>query len=771
MFHSHRFSMLFLTAAFLFLTRGLDAQENPWQCIGPDMGYINDLAMDLSHPDTLYAATPYGVYKSVDMAGHWVKTFLDGVNIESVRVAPSDPESLLAHSDTAVYLSTDGGGNWLLIYKSADNHDIGAVAFDPADANDIWVGVDVGGWRVYEDNLFHSTNGGLDWTGVPFHEGEELKLASVEDIRFDPSNPSVMYVLGYGDTYHSDGGLFVSQDRGATWTNYRPGGCSSNNVVAIASTREGYEPHATYILVNACNIDLKTFKSLDYGSTWEEFWAPFDAVNQRWAGTSMCVDRDSPEFVFVGGRDQENQSSVFYYNTETEGWYAWLGTPHSHPTAILSHPEGNFLGFFSHGVYQNAYPENTWVQKNKGMHDSKVLDVVTYPGDPQKLLIAIDGSLAKTNDGGTSWQLTASSFSRLAMVPGDTGQLLAGKKVSNMTFMTPFSYYSSTNGGASWESHKLFTNSGLMDYYYTMWLGDFLVHPDNPETILIGIDGGPGCGEGLYCTTDNGASWDDPYSTGVSALAMDPVNHDIVYLGTTGSGYVGRSENRGDSWTRISPGGGDAFVNSVRDLEVDHLQRVFAATSSGMYRWDGDENWTQLEGFPEDNTPALFIDRWSAGREMYAGTEHHGVMVSSDGGSTWESFNHMLGSLSITRLTISEGDPRYLYAGTEDGALWRTELPQDSGVRVPAEHTSLSLSVWPNPGQGTFFVSLGDGAAENGTLRVISLTGEVLCTQETRGPETGSTITLHLENLSPGCYLLQYGQGGQTTTRKILIHP
>jgi hypothetical protein len=304
-----------------------------------------------------------------------------------------------------------------------------------------------------------------------------------------------------------------------------------------------------------------------------------------------------------------------------------------------------------------------------------------------------------------------------------------------------------------------------------MWLGDFLVHPDDPGTILIGVDGGGGCGEGLYRTTDNGESWDREYTTGVWALAMDPVDHDILYLGTSGYGYVSRSEDGGDSWTMISPGGDDAFVSVVRDLEVDHLQRVFAATSSGMYRWEGEENWVQLEGFPEDNTPALVIDRLSAGQDLYAGTQHQGIWVSHDGGSSWESFNEGLGKLYITRLTISEGDPRYLYAGTDNGALWRTELPEGTNVRVPVRNRPLSLSVWPNPGNGTFQVSLGDETSGIGTLKLLDLSGKMVYQEKIQDQDPGKTHTLRLENLPPGCYLLLYSQDGQTTAGKIIIHP
>jgi hypothetical protein len=48
----------------------------------------------------------------------------------------------------------------------------------------------------------------------------------------------------------------------------------------------------------------------------------------------------------------------------------------------------------------------------------------------------------------------------------------------------------------------------------------------------------------------------------------------------------------------------------------------------------------------------------------------NGVFVTSDRGNTFLPFNEGLGNLCVTKLAISEGLPKILYAGTALGGVW-----------------------------------------------------------------------------------------------------
>ena len=739
-----------------------NCQETPWQNIGPYMGYVHCMAMDTSHADTVYAGTPTGVYKSVDGAETWTKTSLTDFEINALKISPNNPNLLIASSDTIVYKSEDYGETWDEIWRSELT--IGAIAIDPADDLSIWAGVNVSGYKVYTQNLYHTEDGGDNWEAVAWGE-EETKLQSVLSIHFDHSNESVMYVCGWGDTYHVDGGIFVSNDKGKTWTNHRPGGCSSNNVLAVATTAEGYEPHAAYILVSACSLDKKLFKSLDNGVSWEELEPASTDYIDRFAYVMEFDPEPGDRNRLYFGGNYKSEASIMAYNIEAETWHYLPGTPLYNPTSLLMHPKVWYMGFKRDGVFRAAETDTSWVSKIKGMTDVKTYDVMTYPNDGDKIQAAIEGSLAKTTDGGNTWELTDNSYGRLALNPLDTSIIYAGAVSSYLPNPVDSYYgYKSINGGDSWSSKKLFTRGGLVEYGYTFRTGDILVFPDNPDHILFGVDGGSGAGEGLFRSINGGDSWVREFSTGVTPIALDPANHDIVYLGTTKPGAVHRSINGGQSW---DPLGGLAYI--ISDLGIDINGQVVAATSDGLFKWDGNETWSLVPGFPEISTTAIAIDNRPALPVYYVGTEEQGVFVSEDGGSTWDSFNEGLKKSNITRLRLTDSSPRNLYAGTEDGGVWKTTLKKDAtSIRILKE-PEISLSIFPNPNDGTFSITSNADSELRGEIKIINLLGKIVYADNSFYVSPGSAQVINLDNVSPGNYVLVFTNNSFTINKKVII--
>ena len=87
------------------------------------------LGMDPTRPSILYAGTSGGVYKSMDQAGHWVKVNnglvpLDMVktsralNVTSVLVDPYEPDTVYAATLAGLYKTTDAAKGWKRIGES-----------------------------------------------------------------------------------------------------------------------------------------------------------------------------------------------------------------------------------------------------------------------------------------------------------------------------------------------------------------------------------------------------------------------------------------------------------------------------------------------------------------------------------------------------------------------------------------------------------------------------------------------------------------------------
>lgn len=162
-------------------------------------------------------------------------------------------------------------------------------------------------------------------------------------------------------------------------------------------------------------------------------------------------------------------------------------------------------------------------------------------------------------------------------------------------------------------------------------VGAFLVDPDDPRHILVGT-GDPGryTGDGLYRSTDAGATWTKrplPIPGGMQPVGFSRICADRsdprVFVASTSSGIV-RSDDRGATWTV-------AWKGASTDLAQD----------------------------PDDP------DHW------YSAQWNFGILESRDGGRTFQQVSSRIGpspgQIAIGRisLTVCEAAPNYLYALVE----------------------------------------------------------------------------------------------------------
>ncbi len=771
------FFLIFIIISLLIPIKILLSQPTEWQNIGPFMGYINSMAMDNAHPDTVYAATLDGLYRSFNGAENWSLMDLQSPEreINKVIISNSHPNNILCASEYNIYQSTDYGDTWETILS--DTVRITCIEFNPDNPRTIIVGTDnrhtISGYHFLERTKYikRSTDGGVSWKEVSFNgvNGSNSPV-SIKYIIIDPSDTTKIYVGS--ENQSSDGGILVSHNNGVDWIQKRLTTFSNENIYALICTPVGYENHTLYAITDGYGIDRQLCISKDAGITWYRRSAPSSfKFGGNIRDNAIYISADYPENVYIGAEynNGDLHSSIVGYNIEKESWYHVVDAPHTYPTSILTCNEVDYLGFRYNGVYKYSSEDETWNLKQKGMNNVEIYDFALFPNDPNKLLVAIPDNLVKTTDRGKNWTITDHNFSCLTINDQNPSIIFAGSKPGYyLNFMDPFYCYESEDGGDSWKSHKLFTRSGLSDYSYKMWNGDIMIFPNDPEKILVGVDGGGGCGEGLYKSTDGGDSWHEEYNTGVSTIAMDPTNNDIVYLGTTNLGYVSRSEDGGNSWTLISPSYDNAFVYNVWDLDVDKNDQVFAATSSGLFKWGGNENWTLVKGFPTTNTTAIVINNHPEPPEYYVGTSGDGIFFSNDGGLTWTSYNNGLKKLSITKLVIGKSN---LFAGTINGGVWSTDLLvgiDDEKVSIPTEYNLLQN--YPNPFNPTTAIRYSIPEHSNVTIKVFDVLGRKVSTIVNKSLLQGNyEVEWDASELTSGIYFYRMQAGEFVESKKMIL--
>jgi len=181
---------------------------------------------------------------------------------------------------------------------------------------------------------------------------------------------------------------------------------------------------------------------------------------------------------------------------------------------------------------------------------------------------------------------------------------------------------------------------------------------------------------GISRSTDDGVTWDhDTLTIGSRgwAVAFDPTDSNRVYVaGDSAYNYPALlvSTDMGETWTQSRTGLTGALYalvavpGSATDLYAGGTGGVFKSTDAGA-------SWfsTGLSGL----TKALVIDPDDVGT-IYAGINGQGVHVSTDAGSSWTGINDGLTNPKVISLDLRPGAEPVLFAGTEGGAVFRTDL-------------------------------------------------------------------------------------------------
>ncbi|MGE3978100.1 MAG: WD40/YVTN/BNR-like repeat-containing protein [Nitrospira sp.] len=168
------------------------------------------LGMDPTRPSILYAGTSGGVYKSIDQAGHWEKVnnglvpsdmlkTSRALNVTSVLVDPYEPDTVYAATLAGLYKSTDAGKAWKRIGESLADQMIVAMVLDRTRRGVIYI--------TGRDGVHRSEDAGATWKLV----NSGFVTTNIRTISQSATDPKLFYVGTNGS------GLYRSKDAGATW--------------------------------------------------------------------------------------------------------------------------------------------------------------------------------------------------------------------------------------------------------------------------------------------------------------------------------------------------------------------------------------------------------------------------------------------------------------------------------------------------------------------------------------------------------------------------
>ncbi len=681
-----------------------------------------------------------GMYRSLDAGETWTHIgFRDVDAISKIRIHPTDPDIVYAavfgkysapSEERGLYKSTDGGDTWRrVLYRDANTGAID-IAIDRNDPDVLYAAL----WEAYRkeyqmssggpgSGLFKSTDGGETWTEITRNEGLPAEgLVGRIGVAVSSANSNRVYALVEND----DGGLFSSDDAGATWTLVNDGRAIRQRSFYYTHV---FADHQDEDVVYMQNTSL--FRSTDGGATTE-------VINNGTHGDfhDFWIDPDDPAHLVVGNDGGGAVSS------DTGGHW----TDQEFSTAQ-----------FYHAVTTKHIPFHVCGSQQ----DNSTL---CTPFDWNAARYGF-GVSRRRGGGGGSGDITAGS-TRLSYVAGggEPGYIAPDPLDTDQ-------FFSGTNNGRYIDRYnrRLGTSREVNPYpwFYSgepsieirerwQWTFPIIFSPVDPRTLYVSS-------QRLWKTTDGGSNWTalsgdltraDPMTLGRSGgpitgdmngpevyatiFAVGPGKNDIdiIWAGSD-DGLVHVTRDGGANWTDITPpdmpdfgrvsqidasafDDATAYISVRRPLLDDHAPYIFKTSDYG-------QSWTRIvSGIRDDAYVHAVREDPTRPGLLYAGTQH-GVYVSFDDGGQWHELNPNLPDVPVADLIVEKNE---LVIGTHGRSFWvldnlaplrqwSAEMPgmmmftPPTGVR---SGPALVLSWWT------------DDAPESGRLEIVDAGGEVVRT-------------------------------------------
>jgi photosystem II stability/assembly factor-like uncharacterized protein len=559
---------------------------------------------------------------------------------------------------------TKTGPMWDTAYGEAPQ--VIQILIDPSNPNIVYAGTNQG--------VYRSTDGGETWEPRNGGLGGYGDLV-VSGIARHPTNPDILIIATWGY------GLFRSTDAGRNWT--RLADPLASGTQATAALPPG----------------LPEVRAGGYSYSWGMPEVPEPAPGKPFApGTNGLLRPRSVEpFVDLQGLPRNlswtpvrrvaihpgNANEIYACIDAGKGLYkstnggsTWsrvnLGPPAGVITASArtyvfapSNSNIRYASFGSWGAsggfYRTTDGGSTWTEVGGSTITRTVIAVAIHPTNPNIVLAGTSGGgLYRSTDGGNSWTLVSaeladSTFFSVAFAPSNP----------NIAYAGGYNWvYISTDGGQTW--------SNADSYFPTWYVEGLAIHPNQPDTVLVGANFFPW--GGVYKRTSSTASFalkasgmDDTF---VLRIEQDPNNSSTLYAATWGGGAF-RSDDSGNTWYPLY-----AFPY-IYDIEATRgptgtilYAGTFYSDWGVLKSYDGGYSWTEIS-WGYDSDISFDIESLDGSSTNLLAATAWGVQYSTNGGQSWTTANGLNDGV-VLKLAVSPTSPSNVLAATYGGGVWRS---------------------------------------------------------------------------------------------------
>ena len=657
-----------------------------------------------------------------------------GGRVTDVVVDPTQPNTIyIASAGGGVWKSTDAGMTYTPAWPNDYPQAIGSLA--RGSDGTLWAGTGEanasGGGITYRgDGVYKSTNGGATWQNMGL-----ANASMIGRIAVDPSNPSRVYVAATGDIYSTGGkrGLYRTTDGGAHWNRVlTPNLAAAPWTGAVDVAIDPVSPNRVYAILwdHHRNSYLRPYGGIGSGLYVSDNATARKASQVTWEriGNSH-VSGPLPSYDASG-------SGLDVSPTLGRMGVAIAPSDHTRVYLVTGESLGNDKGFFvsDNGDRPLSAGGPTFVA---GGHAGGNPRFEWWFGrlyvDPvnKNHLFKTDVSLRRSSDGGTTWANVGGPHA-------DQHGMAWDPNVPNRVYLGNDGgmYRSDANGDSGWIHG---TNMPWLQDYHVA------VSQTRPNRIAIGLqDNGSnkswttindavadpvaanwtsyGGGDGHYVVID---TTDDTYYYSCSQNAGCSGVHDLASTTTTlsAAAAAGATNVKLASVTGLTVGGTLTIDSTGANPETVTITTVgtsgaggtgvsFApalafAHASGATVVKNGVAGTQSLGFGSRGsglrctTDAPLVQDPSNGATLLLGCNN--LSRSTNRGANWTQIaapdlltgpappddsaaNNPLyaGQFpSVSTIGVAKSDPNTIYAGTDNGRLWKTTTLGTSWSEFP----------------------------------------------------------------------------------------
>jgi hypothetical protein len=590
------------------------------------------------------------------------------------------------------------------------------LIYHPTSANVMYARTDIGG--AYRWN---NSNG--SWTpisdGIGFNAGEAT-YHGVESIALDPTNDNRVYMVTgmYSHDWQGNpinGRIYVSGDRGNTWSHYDlPFPVGGNEDARAIGERLKLDPTNPSTMFYASRT-AGLWKSTNSGQTWTQTGLSSKVLSaseiQGLGAAPVGVEQIMFDNSSVGGGattwimyaaiapdyvQKAGLTSTLYKSLNGGASWAPVAVPSTVSGYYVPHmvrtSDGNYYVVFNKNSGQGAGGPG-YLYRFGGMTNG---DAWSQP-------------LATTTSGGFGGVSVYGTGSTARIALAVTGTWSNTAPVVQL----------SDNGGSTWREI-----AGGMQHWggtYWGWVDDIEIDPANPEHIMH-ITGG-----GVWETWNASAatpSWDAPVNnleeTATQALVAAPAGAAYKFvnvagdIGTWVQTDLAATPTKGPT-TNWSNGNAADVLWSDPTFIVGAGVLNDTKTAFGFWSGDGGNSWSNFATLPAgastNKSESASIVATSRTNVIWAPANSVPSWTSNNGAS-WTSTN--LPALSAAgidrgyRLVVDRKNPSWVYAYDSGGSSWsgqagKVYVSTDGGHTFSLSQGSVSANLAPN---GWFATSL-----------------------------------------------------------------